>query len=92
MRGIETMQHVRQKHAKGCVVACLSMITGIPYDEIIPDFYGDRETDGLSCSCYDVGSDTRDTLSRDGTSTTRFSTLTEPSGPASRLLMFISSP
>lgn len=48
------MNHVRQKHANGCVIACLSMITGIPYDEIIPEFYGDRSKVGISDFQWDV--------------------------------------
>lgn len=46
-------RHVRQKHPKGCVVACLSMITGIPYDDVFRGFTGDRNVDGLSQFAYD---------------------------------------
>ncbi|HSZ58619.1 MAG TPA: hypothetical protein VK797_23325 [Tepidisphaeraceae bacterium] len=48
------IRHVRQKHARGCVVACLSMITGIPYDEVDAGFHGDREKDGLGYHQYDA--------------------------------------
>lgn len=49
-----TVQHIQQKHANGCVVACLSMVTGIPYDDIINDFTGDRMKEGLSPFTYDT--------------------------------------
>lgn len=49
-----TIKWVEQKHKNGCVVACLSMVTGIPYDDIMHDFTGDRTDEGLSCFVYDV--------------------------------------
>lgn len=49
-----TIQHIRQKDLKGCVIACLSMVTGIPYDEVSADFIGDRRVDGLSLTRYDA--------------------------------------
>lgn len=49
-----TIQHVRQKDAKGCVIACLSMVSGIPYDEVSAAFIGDRSVEGLSLFRYDV--------------------------------------
>jgi hypothetical protein len=47
------VQHVRQKHTKGCVIACLSMVTGIPYDEVALGFHGDRDKEGLGYHAYD---------------------------------------
>lgn len=48
------IQHVRQKHAKGCVIACLAMVTGIPYDEVGRGFHGDRNIEGMGYHAYDV--------------------------------------
>lgn len=47
------IKHIKQRHSKGCVIACLSMITNIPYDDILSDFTGDRHEEGISMFSYD---------------------------------------
>src|SRR5689334_5873147 len=41
---------VKQKHKKGCVPACLAMITGISYDNVIASFLNDFDKQGISSS------------------------------------------
>ena len=45
----QTSRHVRQTHPKGCVIACLAMVTGLHYDtillaalELFPDFLPEK--------------------------------------------------
>lgn len=40
--------YVAQKHRSGCAVACMSMVTGIPYDKVAQHFHTDFDKDGLS--------------------------------------------
>lgn len=42
------IQFVKQKHQHGCGIACIAMVTGKPYDEIINDFLNDFHTEGMT--------------------------------------------
>ena len=42
------IQYVAQKDPAGCAVACMSMVTGIPYDKVKQHFNANFEKDGLS--------------------------------------------
>jgi hypothetical protein len=42
------VQRVQQEHAKGCALACLAMVSGIPYQAVVADFEGDRNAEGVS--------------------------------------------
>lgn len=41
------INYVRQKDDYGCAVACISMVTGIPYDKVAKDFHGDFKREGM---------------------------------------------
>src|ERR1051326_703414 len=41
------IQYVRQKDDFGCAVACISMVTGIPYDKVAQDFHADFKREGI---------------------------------------------
>lgn len=42
------IQHVAQKHDKGCVVACIAMVLGWGYDEVVTEFDNDFDKKGIS--------------------------------------------
>lgn len=42
------IQYVAQKDPAGCAVACMSMVTEIPYDKVKAHFNADFNKDGLS--------------------------------------------
>lgn len=44
------IKYVAQKHEYGCAIACLSMITGINYDEIEKKFQANFDKKGLDIS------------------------------------------
>jgi hypothetical protein len=39
---------VKQKHKHGCGIACLSMVTGKDYDDIVKDFINDFDEEGMT--------------------------------------------
>src|SRR5687768_5081497 len=41
------INYVRQKHSAGCAVACIAMVTGIPYDKVDKQFRTHFEHDGM---------------------------------------------
>jgi len=42
------VEYVAQKDDYGCAVACISMITGIPYDKVASSFAANFKREGLS--------------------------------------------
>jgi hypothetical protein len=43
------INHVQQKHDKGCVVACIAMVLGWKYDDVICEFQNDFDKRGINC-------------------------------------------
>jgi hypothetical protein len=41
------IQHVQQKHDKGCVVACIAMVLGWDYDKVATEFHNDFDKRGI---------------------------------------------
>ena len=41
------INYVRQKHRSGCAVACIAMVTGIPYEQVDKHFQTNFQHDGL---------------------------------------------
>ncbi len=46
------MKRIQQKHRYGCGPACLSMISGIPYDDIIAEIGGDFSENRGITHCF----------------------------------------
>lgn len=41
------IRYVPQKDDYGCAVACMAMVTGIPYDKVAADFHADVKREGI---------------------------------------------
>ncbi len=40
-------KYVRQKDSHGCAIACISMVTGIPYEKVVKSFRTNFNQDGM---------------------------------------------